>query len=148
MPWTPWGSNGRAMRHTFRSSLPNRMKRGIAGTARWRRYLPFDPHTLHGMTTTKEFRASARPPWTLMTPLFVRHSRQITTLNRVFCESGDRSCWRSVRIMAAISALESLDQGSCRLIQRNRYTSTRQGQPIGINLTYGQMPAPLIAVSV
>jgi hypothetical protein len=27
-------------------------------------------------------------------------------------------------------------------------TSTRQGQPIGFNLTYGQMPAPLIGVSL
>jgi len=28
------------------------------------------------------------------------------------------------------------------------YTTTRQGQPIGFNLTYGQMPAPLIGVSL
>ena len=27
-------------------------------------------------------------------------------------------------------------------------TRTRQGQPIGLNLTYGQMPAPLIGVSL
>ena len=46
------------------------------------------------MTTTKGFRASALPPSTLRAPLFVRHSRQITTQKSVFSESGDRSRWR------------------------------------------------------
>jgi len=43
------------------------------------------------MTTTKGFRASARPPSALRTPLFARHSRQITTQKSVFSASGDRS---------------------------------------------------------
>jgi len=60
---------------TFRLSLPYQMTR----TVRRRRYLPFDSHRVHRMTTTKGFRASAWPPSTLRTPLFARHSRQITT---------------------------------------------------------------------
>jgi len=39
------------------------------------------------MTTTKGFRASVRPPSALRTPLFARHSRQITTQKSVFSES-------------------------------------------------------------
>ena len=35
-----------------------------------------------------------RPPSALRTPLFARHSRQITTQKSVFLESGDRSHWR------------------------------------------------------
>jgi len=46
------------------------------------------------MTITKGFRAPARPPSALRTPLFARHSRQTTTQKSVFSESGDQSHWR------------------------------------------------------
>jgi len=68
------------------------------------------------MTTTKGLRATVRPPSTLRTPLFARQSRQITTLNSVFSESGDRSRWRRERGVTVISVLELIDQGRCRLM--------------------------------
>jgi len=76
---------------TFRPSNHSRNGDRSARAARRRRYAPFDPHGLHGMTTTKGFRASALPRSTLRTPLFARHSGQFTTENSVFSAAGDRS---------------------------------------------------------
>ena len=63
------------------------------------------------MTTTKGFRASAWPPSALRTPLFARHSRQITTVNSGFSDSGDRSRWHRAQRETVISVPESLEYG-------------------------------------
>ena len=41
--------------------------------------MPFEPRSVHGVTTTKGFRALARPPPQLRTPIFARHSRRFAT---------------------------------------------------------------------
>jgi len=65
---------------TFRPSFPTRLKKlASAPTARRRRHSPFDPDGVHGVTATKVFRASVRPPPQLRTPLFARHSRRFPT---------------------------------------------------------------------
>ena len=116
MLWSPWGSSGeyRRRRAAWRCSHVDRhfsikrlKKRGSARTARRRRHSPFDPHGLHGVTTTKEFRALARPPSTLRTPFFACLSRQNTTPNIVFWESAARIRWRRARRMTEISHFRS-----------------------------------------
>jgi hypothetical protein len=85
--------------------VKRRSKREHRPAARRRRYSPFDPHGLHGNTTRKGFRASARPPSTLRTPLSARHSRRSTTQNSGLWEPGDRSRWRRARRVTLFSFL-------------------------------------------
>jgi len=94
MPWSVCGSNGKYRRHRAVPAIPRFIRLGSDDLNVCRIALPFDPHGVHGMTAARGFRASARPPSALRTPLFARHSHQITTQKRVFSESGDRSHWR------------------------------------------------------
>ena len=96
---------------TFRPSLPDQMteetgKRpnGAAAAILAVRLARTPRHDY-----TKEFRSSAWPPSKRRTPLFARHSRQITTPNSVFSGSGDRSRWRRARRVTLISHFRSLD---------------------------------------
>jgi hypothetical protein len=72
-----------AMR-TFRPSFPTQMTQetGQRPNSAAAAILPVCPHGVHGVTTTKRFRASARPPPQLRTPSFARHSRRFATQNR------------------------------------------------------------------
>jgi len=65
--------------------------------ARRRRYSPFDPHGVHGMTATMGFRASARPPPQPRTPMFARHCRRFTIQNRVPGRFEGQRFWRFAR---------------------------------------------------
>jgi len=103
MPWTQLGSNGEYHRrrtagqcsHLDRGfPLEWLKKQTCAPTARRRRYSPFDPHGVCGMTTTKGFRASTRPSPKLRTPMFARHSRRFTTQNRASGSFEGRNFWR------------------------------------------------------
>ena len=83
------GSNGQYRRRRtvgalpyFLSQLSGKQRCEHRPAARRRRYAPFDPHGVHGMTTTKGFRASARPPPQPRTPMIARHCRRISTKDR------------------------------------------------------------------
>jgi len=86
-----WGECSH-LRRRFAPNLPK--KQASAPTAPRRRYPPFDPRGVHGMTTTNGIRASARPPPQLRTPMFARHSRQIATQNRAPGRFEGPESWR------------------------------------------------------
>ena len=98
---------------TFRPSLPDRMTQetGKRPNGAAAAILAVRPARTPRHDYTKGFRASAWPPSTLHTPMFARHSRQITTVNSVSSDSGDRGRWRRARRVTVISVLELLGQG-------------------------------------
>jgi hypothetical protein len=81
---------------TFRPSLHDQISQGTAkrpmGVAAV--IIVVRPQGFHSMSTTKPFRALARPPPTLRTPLFASHDCQFTTTNYAFSGTGDRCHWR------------------------------------------------------
>jgi len=60
--------------HTFKLSFPTQMTQATG-----KAILVVRPHGVHGVTSTKGFCASARPPPQIRTPMFARHSRRFAT---------------------------------------------------------------------